>query len=74
MDSYHRTIQATTGQSVFGIYMILSLATVVGWWVITASKQKQVYIDNFQWKTRQVTRDYEVGNLVHVKWLASTSN
>ena len=38
-DSDHHTIQATPGQYVFGIYMILKIASVVDWLVINAGKK-----------------------------------
>ena len=44
--SYHRTIQVTPGQAVFGRYIIFNLASVLHWRVITAGKQGQVGIDN----------------------------
>ena len=63
--SYHRTIQATPGQVVFGRYMVFNLASVIYWWVITAGKHQQVEIENVQENARWVTHDYKVGNLVY---------
>ena len=45
--SWHLNIMATPGQAIFGIYMLLKLASVVDWRVVTAAKQHQVDIDNF---------------------------
>ena len=44
--SYHRTIMATSGQAVFGRYMLFNLASVFDWKVATAANQIQVDIDN----------------------------
>ena len=46
--SCRHNIQAMQGQDEFGIYMIFNLASVVDWQVITAAKQRQVDIGNFQ--------------------------
>ena len=48
MSSYHRTIQVTPVQAVFGRDMIFNLASVVKWRVITSGKRLQVDIDNVQ--------------------------
>ena len=53
--SYYRTIRATPGQAVFGKYMIFNLTSVVDWKVATATKQRQLDIDNAQENYRQVT-------------------
>ena len=47
-DSYHHTIKSTPGQANFGRYMILNLASVVDWQVITYLKQRQLEIDYVQ--------------------------
>ena len=44
--SYHCTIMATSGQAVFGRYMLFNLASVFDWKVATAANQVQVDIDN----------------------------
>ena len=44
--SYHRTIIATPGQSIFGRDMLFNLTPVVDWRVVTAVKQRQVNINN----------------------------
>ena len=41
--SYHRTIQATPGQAVFGRDILFNLTSVVYWQVITSRKQLQVH-------------------------------
>ena len=64
---YHRTIQATPGRSVFGRGMILNLASVVDWQVITAVKKRQVDIDNDQENVRRVTHHYVNGDIVYVE-------
>ena len=46
--SYHRIIQATPVQYVFGIDTIFNLASVVDWRVMTVGKQVQVGIDNLR--------------------------
>ena len=43
---YHRTIMATTGQSVFGRDLLFNIASVVDFQVVTAAKQRQVDINN----------------------------
>ena len=53
--SYHRTIMATPGQAVFGIYMLFNLASVVHWRVLTVAKKRQVDIDNVRDNAKQVT-------------------
>ena len=45
--AYHRPIEATSGKSFFGRYMIFNLMSVIEWLVITSKKQQQVEIDNF---------------------------
>ena len=47
-DSYHSTIHAMSCQSVFGIYIIFNLTSVLDWRVITTGKQQQVDIGNLQ--------------------------
>ena len=51
----------------FGRDMILNLALVVDWQVITDKKHQQLEIDNFGENARQVPHDYAVGNLVYVE-------
>ena len=38
--SYHRTIMANLGQTVFSRYMLFNLASVVDWQVVTAVNQR----------------------------------
>ena len=64
MSSYHCTMQATPGQSVFVRNMIFNLASVLDWRVITAGKQQQVNIDIVPENARQVTHDCSIGDLV----------
>ena len=45
-DSYHRTIMATPYQAVFGREMLVILAPVVDWQIVTATNQRQVEIGN----------------------------
>ena len=65
--SYHRNIQATPCEAVFGRDMILNLVSVIYWLVITAEKQQKVEIGNFQENTRQVTHYYAIGDQVYVE-------
>ena len=58
--SYHCTIQATSGQGIFGSKIIINLSSVSG-------KQQQVDIGNVQENTRWVTHDNSIGNIVHVE-------
>ena len=64
---YHCTIGSTTGQAVFGRDMILNIATVIDWQVITANEHQQVDIDNVQENARRFMHEYTVGNLVYVE-------
>ena len=64
--SYNRTIQATPFQARFGRKMILKPTSVIYGQVITAGKHWQVNIDNIQGKSRLVTHDYKIGDLVYV--------
>ena len=66
-DSYHLTIKATPGQAVFGREIIFNLTSVVDWQVITAGKQQQLYIDDFQENARQDRYDYAIGDIVYVE-------
>ena len=47
-DSYHCTIMAIPGQSIFGKDVLFNLASVVDWRVVTAEKQCQVDSNNFR--------------------------
>ena len=47
--------------------MIFNLTSVVYWRVITAGKQRQVDIYNFQENAMQVTHEYAVGDIVYVE-------
>ena len=53
--SYQCTIMSTSGQAVFGRYIIFHLASVVDWLVITTAKQQQVDIDDVLGKSRMTT-------------------
>ena len=44
--SCHRTTMYTPGQAVFVRDILSNLTSVVYWRVVTAAKQRQVYIDN----------------------------
>ena len=63
--SYHHTIMETPNQVVFGRDMILNLASVVYWRVVTTAKKRQVDIDIFQEKYRRVVNGYIIGNKVY---------
>ena len=65
--SYHRTIQATPGQAIFGKDMIFNLTSIVDWCVITAVKQRQVDINNDRDNARRITHDYAIDGLVYVE-------
>ena len=65
--SYHRTIMATPGQDIFGRDMLLNLASVVDWRVVTAAKQRQLDIDNVREKPKRVTHDYAIGDRVYAE-------
>ena len=65
--SYHSNIMATPGQDVFGRDMQFNLASVLDWQVVTAAKQKQVEIDNFQENATRVTNDYAIGDQFYVE-------
>ena len=58
--------KSTPGLDVFGINMILNLAPIGYWWVITTVKQKQVNIDNSGEIFTPVRYDYLVIILVYV--------
>ena len=66
-ETYHHNIMDTTGQAVFGIEMEFNLASVIYWQVVTAVKKLQVDINNFIEKSRRVTHECAIGNLVHVE-------
>ena len=63
---YHKTIQATPVQAIFGRYMVFNLASVVYWKVITSGEHQQVDIDNLQENASLVTHDYTIGDLLYV--------
>ena len=67
--SYHHTILATPVQSVFVVYMLFNLASVEDWRVVTAVKQRQVYIDHVRENTRRVTHDYAIGDQFYVEMI-----
>ena len=58
---------ATTGQSVFGRDMLFNLASVFDWRAVTATKQRQVDIDNFRENVKRVTHDYAIGNQFYME-------
>ena len=64
---YHRTIMNTPGQAVFGRDMLFNLASVIEWRVVTATKQRQVDIDNVRENTKRVTYDYAIGDQVYLE-------
>ena len=55
------------GQAVFGRDMLLNLALVLDWWVVTAAKKQQVDIDNVQEKASRVTHGYIIGYWFYVE-------
>ena len=65
--SYHRIIMFMPCQAVFGRDMLFKLASVVDCWVVIATKQCQVDIDNVRENARQVTHDYAIGYQVYVE-------
>ena len=65
--SYHRTIMSTSGQAVFGRYMLFNLASVVDWKFATSAKQHQLDIGNFRENARQVTHDYAISDRVYTE-------
>ena len=64
---YHKNIQATPDQTVFGRGILFNITSFIDWQVITAGKKWQVDIDNVQENARRFTHDYVVGNVVYVK-------
>ena len=50
--SYHHTIMATPCQAVFVRDLLSDLASVVGWQILSAVKQRQVDVDNFRENAR----------------------
>ena len=58
---------AMPGQTIFGRDTLFNLASVVDWRVLTATKQRQVYIDNVRENDRRVTHDYAIGDQVYVR-------
>ena len=57
----------TSGQAVFDIDMILNLASVVEWKVVTTANKWQVDIDNVQENSGRVTHEYAIGYPVYVE-------
>ena len=47
--------------------MLFNLASVVDWRVVTAVKQRQVYIDNVRENAKRVTHDYAICDPVYVE-------
>jgi hypothetical protein len=64
--SYHRTLQATPAQLVFGRDMIFNIKTVVNWDLIRKRKQSQVDFDNERENKRRISYDYKVGQRVYL--------
>ena len=64
---YQRTIMTTSGQYIFGRYMLFNLASVLDWRVVTTAKQRQVDIGNVRENARRVTHNYAIGNKVYVE-------
>ena len=64
--SYHCTISNTPTQSVFGIYMIFNLTSLVYWQVMIDKKHCQVNIDNAHENAKWFRFDYAVGDIVYV--------
>ena len=65
--SYQSNVMVTPGQAVFARDIIFSLASVVEWRVITASKQRQVDIDSVRENVRLITYDYEICDQFYVE-------
>ena len=57
----------TPCQDVFVRDMLLNLALVVEWQVVTAAKQRQVDTDDVRENARQVTHDYTIGDWVYAE-------
>ena len=55
--SYHCNIMATPGQAVFGRDMLLNLASIVDWQVVTTVNQCQVDIDNVRENAKRFMHD-----------------
>jgi EamA domain-containing membrane protein RarD len=64
--SYHRTLEATPAQLVFGHGMIFNIKTVVNWDIIRKQKQSQVDFDNSRENKCRVAYDYKVGQKVYL--------
>jgi hypothetical protein len=64
--SYHRMLEATPAQLVFGRNMIFNIKTVVNWDLIRKRKQSQVDFDNSRENKRRVAYDYKVGQKVYL--------
>jgi hypothetical protein len=64
--SYHRTLEATPTQLVFGHDMIFNIKTVVNWDLIRKRKQSHVDFDNARENKCRVAYDYKVGQKVYL--------
>ena len=64
--SYHHTLGCAPGKSVFVIYVLFNLISIVDWRILTARKFRQVDVYNVQENARQVRHDYTIGDLVIV--------
>ena len=58
---------ATSGRAVLGRDMLFDLTSVIYWHVVTATKKRQVDIDNVIENSRNFKHDYIIGNQVYVK-------
>ena len=63
---YHFNLCFTPGQAVFGRDMLFNLMSLVYWRVVTARKQRKIYIGSSHGNTRQVRHECIVGDLVYV--------
>ena len=57
----------TPCQAIFGRDVLFNLASAVECRVVTASKQRQVDIDNVRENAKRVTHDCAIGNQVYVE-------
>ena len=66
--TYHTTIQATPGQLVYGRDMLFDIEYIANWKSIQARKQASIDKNTFQENYRRTDWDYQIGDLVTIKW------
>ena len=62
--TYHTTLAATPGQTVFGRDMLLNIRHVTDWQLIHERKRKRIETNNSNENKRRRTHDYRVGERV----------